>query len=407
MMNWFYYLLEANLYLSVFYGVYRLILHKETFYTANRFFLIGSSVLAFSLPFLQMGYLNQLFERGIDQPAVRIMNYANSNDTQLQLLNSLLYTLYTGIAIFFSLKLIIDIYRIFALSKRSERYQIDKVTYVNLKQDNPAFSFFHLLFIPLNIAGKETILKHELVHIRQRHSLDIIFFEIIQILSWFNPITYLLKKDIKLLHEYIADEQTTLKEIGKYDYALFLIKHSFGMEANPLSNHIFNQSILKQRINMLNKEKSTGRARLKFLFALPIAAVMLGSSTMAFTKDYSLVDLYPEKSVINTAEILRPLQFSTNQEPIKIKMPKNPAVPPAPPAAPPAPGVPPPPPQEPIKKGKVKFPKPIVKKNITRYPPPIIVPDTKENNKKFPPPIITKDKEPVKKEAASSKPVYP
>ena len=408
MMNWFYYLLEANLYLAVFYGVYRLLLHKETFYAANRFFLIGSSLLAFSLPLLQMGYLNQLFGRGIDEPATKIMDYTNSNDTDLQPLNLLLYTVYAGIAIFFSVKLIRDIYRIFALSKRSERYQKDKVTYVNLNQDNPAFSFFNLLFIPSAIAGKETILKHELVHIRQRHSLDIIFFEIIQILSWFNPITYLLKRDIKLLHEYIADEQTTLKEIGKYDYALFLIKHSFGMEANPLSNHIFNQSILKQRINMLNKEKSTGRARLKFLFALPIAAVMLGSSTMAFTKDYSLVDLYPEKSVSNTAEILKPLHFSTNQEPTKIKAPKTPAVPPAPPAAPPAPGIaPPPPPQEPIKKGKVKFPKPIVKKNVTRFPPPVIVPDAKENNKKFPPPIVTKDKEPVKKEAASSKPVYP
>ncbi|MBC8984225.1 hypothetical protein H9X96_00380 [Pedobacter sp. N36a] len=205
------------------------------------------------------------------------------------------------------------------------------VTYVKLNQNNPAFSFFNLLFIPSDIAGKKTILKHELVHIRQRHSLDIIFFEIIQILSWFNPITYLLKKDIKLLHEYIADEQTTLKEIGKYDYALFLFKHSFGMEA-------------------------------KFLFALPIAAVMLGSSTLAFTKDYSLVDLYPKKSVSSTATVLKPLHFCTKQEPIKSKTQKKPALPAAPPAPPP-PGV--------------------------------------------PPPIITKDKEPIKKGVTSSKPVYP
>lgn len=372
MMNWFYYLLEANLYLAVFYGAYRLLLHKETFYAANRFFLIFSTLMAFGLPLLQIGYLHQLFESQIDPAVTSNLIDTNSNDSKLQLLRTTIYTLYCGIAVSFSLKLIRDIYRIFALSKRSAHYQKDKVTYIHLKQNNPAFSFFNLLFIPSDIAGKETILKHELVHIRQRHSLDIIFFEIVQILNWFNPIIYFLKKDIKLLHEYIADEQTTLKEIGKYDYALFLIKNSFGMEANPLSNHIFNQSILKQRINMLNKEKSTGRARLKLLFALPIVAAMLGTSTMAFTKDYSLVDLYPEKSIRKSAEILKPRPYLVNQEPVKSKAPKSPATPPPPP---PAPGVPPPPPEEPVKKVKIKFPKPIVKKDIKRYPPPIIKED--------------------------------
>ncbi|WP_316752380.1 M56 family metallopeptidase [Pedobacter gandavensis] len=395
MMNWFYYLLEANLYLAIFYGCYRLLLHQETFYTINRFFLILSTLAAFSLPLLQIGYLNQLFETTVEQQAMAVLVQTSNTEAPLSILNLAILLLYSAVIIAFSAKLLRDLYRIFSLSKVADRYTIDKVTYVNLNQHNAAFSFFNLLFIQSDIEGKETILKHELVHIRQRHSLDIIFFEIVQILSWFNPITYFLKKDIKLIHEYLADEQTTLKEIGKYDYALFLIKNSFGMETNPLSNHIFNQSILKQRINMLNKEKSTGRARLKILFALPIAAVMLGTSTMAFTKDYSLVDLYPEKVVSNmgSTEIINPIPFSAKQEPVKAKAKKttkNKAVPPAPPA-PPAQASPPPPPAPPKKADLIKFPPPIVrpdkkpvrkpsgsiKKDVIKFPPPIVTPDKK------------------------------
>lgn len=376
MMNWLYYLLEANLYLAVFYGCYRLLLHKETFYVANRFFLILSTLMAFSLPLLKIGYLNQLFASSIEPQSTGILVSSNSNEPDFSQLNMAIYTLYCGIAILFSLKLIRDIYRIFLLSKSAKSYQKDNITYVSLNQQNAAFSFFNLLFIQSDIQGKETILKHELVHIRQGHSLDILFFEIVQILNWFNPISYLIKKDIKLIHEYIADEETTLKEIGKYDYALFLIKNSFGTEANPLSNHIFNQSILKQRINMLNKEKSTGRARLKILFALPIAAAMLGISTMAFTKDYSLVDLYPEKTTrsIGAAEVTKPISVSGFQEPVKTK------APPAPPAKPNS--------------------KPTQKVDNLKFPPPIVRPDkktgkktkTKVDNIKFPPPIVKPDR---------------
>lgn len=406
-MNWFYYLLEANLYLAVFYGIYRLLLHKETFYSANRFFLILSTLMAFSLPVLQIGYLNELFGRGIEQHVTNILDETSSNEAQFQFLDITIYFLYFGVALAFSLKLIIDLYQILMLSKKSDKYHKDNVIYVSLNQHNAAFSFFNLLFIQSDIQGKETILKHELVHIRQRHSLDIIFFEIIQILNWFNPITYLLKKDIKLLHEYIADEQTTLKEIGKYDYALFLIKNSFGMEANPLSNHIFNQSILKQRINMLNKEKSTGRARLKILFALPIAAAMLGTSTMAFTKDYSLVDLYPEKPG-NSAIFQEPVKKESKKKDKKSTVPRAPkpaqVAPPPPPAEPRI--APPPPPQEPKAPSK--------KVDQVKFPPPIVKWDgkpAKKTNKtkkkgviKFPPPIVTRDKAPMPEKQKEAKP---
>lgn len=381
MMNWLYYLLEANLYLSLFYGCYHLLFHKETFYTLNRYFLIGSTFLAFALPLLQIGYLNSFFQHQeynslstmVARPA------AKGNNDLIELGISSLYIL---VAVFFSVKLLRGLFQVIALSRKTKRHQDGQVVHIELEQGKPAFSFFNLLFIPADVAGKETILKHEMVHIRQKHSLDILFFEIVQILNWFNPVSYLIKKDIKLLHEYIADELTTNEEIQKHDYALFLIRNSFGAETQQLSNQIFNPSILKQRINMLNKEKSTGRARLKLLLAVPLIGGMLCSSTLAFTKDYGLVDFYPN-AVITTVTKSN-LQDTTRKKETRKKnngshkvvfransdmtAPAHPNTPPPPPPAPPS---------------KVKFPKPKAFKPAPVPPPP---PPVEPLNVPAPPP---------------------
>jgi hypothetical protein len=377
MMNWLYYLLEANLYLALFYGCYHLLFHKETFYSINRYFLIGATLLAFALPLLQIGYLNRFFQPEYDSlPTGAASPIADEGSDLIKLGISSLYWL---VAMFFSLKLLRDLYQIIALSRTTKRHHDGQVIHIELEKGKSAFSFFNLLFIPANVAGKETILKHEMVHIRQRHSLDILFFEIIQILSWFNPVSYLIKKDIKLLHEYIADELTTNEEIQKHDYALFLIRNSFGAETKQLSNQIFNPSILKQRINMLNKEKSTGRARLKLLLTLPLVGGMLCTSTMAFTKDYGLLDFYPNTiSSINSND--------NSQDTIKKKQAKKNQLSPAE-----------------IRENNIKFPPPIVKpdrpaarakqRSKVKFPPPIVKPDrplspAKHSNEAAPPPPV-------------------
>lgn len=396
MMNWLYYLLEANLYLALFYGCYRLLFHKETFYTLNRYFLISATLLSFVLPLLQIGYLNRFFQdSGSAQiPAAVLVKPIEEADSLLFPGLSILYWL---VVIFFSLKLGRGLYQIIALSRKTERHHDGEVVHISIEQGTAAFSFFNLLFIPSDVAGKETILKHEMVHIRQKHSVDILFFEIIQSLNWFNPVSYLIKKDIKLLHEYIADELTTNEEIRKHDYALFLIRNSFGAEMKQLSNQIFNPSILKQRINMLNKEKSTGRARLKLLFALPLVGGMLLTSTVAFTKDYGLLDFYPDKisSIHSNGDVqdtIRKKEAKKNHVAPSAKVSKvNSAYPPAPPMPK---NPPPPPPREP---GTPPPPPPQKRVSKIKFPPPIVTPDRpvpKEKRKskvKFPPPIVTYD----------------
>ncbi len=408
-MNWLHYLLEANLYLAAFYGFYRLFLHRETFYSLNRGYLIATSIVAFIIPLLQVGYLNNLLnnqQNDSTSPLLFTIKLSEP-DTKSGLDwlftdNNLLIVGYSAIVALFSIQLLINIYRIILLSVKAPKKRKGNIIYVDLPGSSTAFSFFNLLFINPSIDKKNAILKHEMVHIQQKHSLDIIFFEIIQILAWFNPITYFLKKDIKLLHEYIADGITTDTEIQKHEYAMFLIQNSFGMIPNQLTNQIFNQSILKRRINMLNKERSAGRARLKLLFALPIAGGMLCMSTMAFTKDYAMIDLYPEKYESNQsvkqdtskkkATEIKAVKIKSGAKAKTVKFPPPIVTPDAPP----------------IEKHKknvdnIKFPPPKVKTvkfPPVKFPPPIVKPDAPAAPKKakslkgvkFPPPIVTPDK---------------
>jgi hypothetical protein len=249
-MAWLYYLLEANLYLLIFYGFYRLFLQNETFYSSNRYYLLLTSTIAFLLPILQLGLLKPkpIIENiALELPLV----YTEETVTALPVapvqgvFNFLdyLYPIYLAIALCFAIKLIIGLLKIIKLWLKAKKLRNGQVTLVEL-QDQAAFSFFNLLFIHPHLAKKQTVLNHEMVHIKQKHSFDILFFELLQIICWFNPILYFIKKDIKLLHEYIADEQSTSEEMQKHEYAMFLIENSFGLTPTALTNQIFNQSIL-------------------------------------------------------------------------------------------------------------------------------------------------------------------
>jgi len=303
-MSWLYYLLEANLYLILFYGFYRLFLHRETFYGLNRYYLIFSSILAFILPFFQLGFLKApVIEQIMVTPTTetvvsQVMMTDNlpleTYQASILTLDNAIIAIYSLVTLAFLLKMLFNLSKIISMRKLPSVKLDNGVKLIDLKDSKIAFSFFNLLFLDPQLAEKNTILKHELVHIKQKHSLDVLLFEIIQIISWFNPIVYFIKKDIKLIHEYLADEETTKFDVEKYHYAMFLIQNSTGIQNLTLTNQIFSSSILKKRISMLNQRKSARWARLKLLVVLPVTVGILCISTMAFTKDYGFVDLMPK-----------------------------------------------------------------------------------------------------------------
>lgn len=349
-MDWLYYLLESNLYLLIFYGFYRLFLHRETFYNSNRYYLLLSSLMAFILPVLQLGFLNPkpqindviAFPPPIVYTEAEFVKIAAARMEAPIDYTTYLYPLYLFICCCFTLNLVLALSKIIRLWFTAKKGRKGAIIIIELEKEKSAFSFFNLLFIHPQLAEKETVLKHEMVHIKQKHSLDILFFEVLQVACWFNPVLYFIKKDIKLLHEYIADELTTRTDIKKHDYAMFLIENSFGISPTPLTNQIFNQSILKRRINMLNKKRTAGWARLRLLLVLPLGGVMLCTSTMAFTKDYGYIDLLPEKSFSTTIQEVPKVENIKKQTAPKVVN---------------------------QKRDQIKFPPPVVKKDQVKFPP--------------------------------------
>lgn len=360
-MEWLYYLLEANLYLLLFYGFYRLLLAKTTFYSGNRYYLVASILLSFLIPLVQLSYLKPNIITSDNYNNVNFENLSSSTGIEF-----VIKVFYLIICSFLIIKLILSLSKIASLWKNGKKRKSTSYTIVELSEKTSAFSFFNLLFIHPSLINNDTIIRHELIHIKEKHSLDLLLLECVNIISWFNPVNYLIKKDLKLLHEFIADQATTDEKNNKHQYAMFLIESSLYNFSIPFTNQFFNQRILKQRINMLNKEKTAKWVRLNFVLAIPLISGMLCLSTLAFSKDYGYFDiLYNEKSLQDTTKKMRkPL-------PPPPKQTRRP--------------LPPPPP----KVDKVKFPPPIVKKDEKRngVPPP-----PKSDQVKFPPPIVKPDK---------------
>ncbi len=298
-MNWINYLVEANLYLAAFYALYLLFLRSETHYQLNRAYLLGTSALAFVIPFLQLGILkpvqviNTQISVGSISGGYGVAVVPDAPVSKWTMDNYILL-IYGLVAIAFLVSLGIRVYLLKALLKKGTVTKNADFNIIELHQGSVAFSFFNNLFIDDRLASSQTVLYHEQVHIRQKHSWDIIYLELLKIINWFNPAIYLLIASIKELHEFIADEETAGLENNNDSYTDFLISNAYGVTQNSLTNSFFNKNLLKRRITMLYQKRSGKAARLKYLLTLPLLCGLLCASTLAFTtKTYGLVDLAP------------------------------------------------------------------------------------------------------------------
>jgi hypothetical protein len=308
-MNLLYYLAEANLYLGVFYLAYCLLLTNETHYQLNRAYLLFSCMAAFVLPVLQIGVLkpveaavNTTINYAIPEytEPLPVANYINTEpvivEHHLTLQDYLVYIYLLGACIVFVL-LMVKLFNLFKLMRNAQTVDHLKYKVVYLPGSDIAFSFFNHLFIGTNAPGTNTIVRHELVHIRQKHSFDIVFLELLKVVSWFNPFVYLLQNSLKTVHEYIADEQTAAHETDALTYSTFLVNNAYGTGGSSITHSFFNYNLLKKRIIMLNQQRSGSLARLKYLVTVPICVGLLCTSTLAFSKTYGWVDLDPATPV--------------------------------------------------------------------------------------------------------------
>jgi TonB family protein len=276
-MNWINYLLQVNFYLLITFGFYWLVLRNETFYNANRFYLMAASLLSFGIPFWQSGIIQSWAVTEQVSAAVSVIplqefTINNLKETPTWDWNLLLVSIYFFGFGFGLLRFSIGLFKLQQL--------------FNLKNmDGQAFSVFGGVFIDKNLKDYQTIKNHEEVHSQHFHSLDVFWFELLGVICWFNPIAHFLQKEIKLVHEYIADEYAATQLGSKKAYAQVLVSTHFKANNNVLVNNFYNKSILKTRIMMLSKEKSKKSASLKYGLIVPVFAGLLIFSASCDTKE--------------------------------------------------------------------------------------------------------------------------
>ena len=284
-MNWANYLIQINLYLTLFYAFYLLFLRNETFFNLNRAYLLSAAFFSISIPLIRNEWFKGLFftER-VQQnwSSVNVMVMEGFASPIKEESNWLLGDYLTFVYLFVMLFLVVRL-----------TFRLIKVQKMLNSDNHPeAFSFFRKVRVNQDLPQKEQIEKHEQTHAKQLHTADVLFFEILGIINWFNPITYLYKKSIRQIHEFIADEQALHLQSNKKDYALLLFSKSFGINPNSLTNNFFNQSLLKRRIMMLQKPKSRKTAILKYGLSAPLflIAMVLSSATISENKTIKQIE---------------------------------------------------------------------------------------------------------------------
>ncbi|MEP5936578.1 MAG: M56 family metallopeptidase, partial [Winogradskyella arenosi] len=182
---------------------------------------------------------------------------------------------YTGIVIA-TLIFLVKIINLYWVKYKNPKRWKGNVLIVSLIKSAAAYSFFNTIFLGERISESEksTIYEHELVHIKELHTLDLLFFEVLRIIFWFNPLVYIYQNRIKELHEYVADAKA-VKQSGKSEYYKSLLNQVLDVNQASFTNAFFNTSLIKKRIVMLQKSKSKQLHLIKYALLIPVMFGML------------------------------------------------------------------------------------------------------------------------------------
>ncbi|MGB5508214.1 M56 family metallopeptidase [Robiginitalea sp.] len=275
------YILKASAILALFLFVYQLFLKNETFFTLNRFFLLGGLLAALLLPFVTLQDEVLIQARTLNA-APALNGVPVSDSTPFDWRNVLPWAYLPGILICTGM-VFRQLLGLFTMIRKEEKRTHEGYVLIPSTFIKGPFSFFRYIFYNPQLHDQDElqlILEHEKAHGKQLHSLDILLARVTAIILWINPMVWWYQKIIQQNLEYLADAQAVsdLSSIREYQYAL--LKVSGNQTTPPLVSH-FNQSLIKKRIVMLQRHQSKSIHVLKYLLILPMLALFL----MAFNRE--------------------------------------------------------------------------------------------------------------------------
>ncbi len=297
-----FYILKSIACLAIFMMFYKLFLERESMHHLKRFYLLGSLAFALFIPLITITYY---------VPASTSSTLASSNSLTLlndsSTINSIinwpiaLWTIYGLGVLLFSSKFIYNLFTIVKTIENSPKHKYDHFINVLLEQLKTPHTFFNYIFLNKHLYETKQIPKevfeHEQAHAEQKHSLDILLIELIQIIFWFNPLMYLLKKDVKLNHEFLADQAVLKQGAILHNYQQLLLAFSSNAK-EPYLTHAINYSSIKKRFTVMKTNTSKQTIYLRSFLLLPLLVLTL----YGFSDSKEIVKEDTSKTLL-TAEI--------------------------------------------------------------------------------------------------------
>lgn len=283
------YLLQVNVGLILFYALYKLVCTRDTFFRSRRFILIVSLVLPFILPFIDVRewlesrdrmIMLTHFDYSAVLPEIVVGSEVAETGNRVFVLSEWIGYLYLAGVVALLVRLAVQAFSLYRLIVRMPEKEINGVCVKCLNDPSGPFSFFGWIFMnPAAVKEDEIseILTHEMAHVKQHHSVDVLLAEMVSICCWMNPFAWLLKREVRLNLEFLADRKVMEAGFATKSYQYHLLglayNHKYGLSNN------FNFSHLKQRIIMMNKKKSNATGHIKYaLFVLPAFALLVAGN---------------------------------------------------------------------------------------------------------------------------------
>ena len=319
----FIYIIKVNVAIAMFYLLYRILFVRDTFFMVRRIYLLLSVVVSFAYPAIRLSesYIAQSavstqMLRYVLLPEFEVMPSNTNIATPLwQSAGSVMLYLYIFVASMLLLRMLLQLASLMRIRKSCTRTLVQGINVYASNQAISPFSFFDMIVINPNLhsqSEQSEVLAHEQTHVKQKHSYDVVLFEIVCIGLWFNPFVWLTKREVRHNLEYLADKNVLTQGFDSKSYQYHLLQLSYHTRSLFLTNK-FNILPLKKRIVMMNRSKSPRILASKYLLIVPILfSLVFLSNAESFIQSASELNL--EMDTKFSKSELAPLQAATTIE---------------------------------------------------------------------------------------------
>jgi hypothetical protein len=275
----FIYVLKSIALSGICFGYYTVFLKNTLLHQYNRFYLLATLLISLVGPFVQLDFfhVNEDQVAGIGQTMIYLNEIQRTPEVQQTDWNFIALSISAGISTLLLAYLVFGIIKIYQIKRTHQVKSSDGIEIIETDLENAPFSFLNLLFwkksIDLLSEHGQKIFQHELAHIRQKHSYDRLFCQLTASIAWFNPLHWLIQKELQNIHEFIADREA-IQHGDVQTFAKMMLQSHYGNEfLNP--SHSFYYSSLKRRIMLLTTSKNPKYVYFRKVSVLPILAAAM------------------------------------------------------------------------------------------------------------------------------------